>query len=332
MSAISVVSTLRDEVESIDSFLRALARQTRLPNEVVLVDGGSTDGTVARIREAQPAYPVRLKLIEAPGTNISQGRNAGISETTAEVIAVTDAGTIPEPDWLAAITAPFDRDPDLAVSSGFFRPGGSTFFQRTLAVVITPQRHEIDPERFLPSSRSVAFRRGWWARIGGYPEWLDYCEDLVFDLELKRAGASFGFQPDAVVAWDARRSLTAFARQYFNYARGDGHASLYRRRHLIRYSAYAAGVVLLAQSPRRPALGALLLGGVATHMRRFARRLRRIPAADTPGGRAAAFALMPLIVVVGDVAKMVGYPIGCWERRTGRISERAPEPGSAGRR
>ena len=45
-----------------------------------------------------------------------------------------------------------------------------------------PDQTDIDPARFLPSSRSVAFRREVFDRTGGYPEWLDYCEDLLFDM------------------------------------------------------------------------------------------------------------------------------------------------------
>ena len=53
-----------------------------------------------------------------------------------------------------------------------------------------PTRDEVDPATFLPSSRSVAFRKAAWAAVGGYPEWLDYCEDLVFDLSLRERGAA----------------------------------------------------------------------------------------------------------------------------------------------
>lgn len=312
---ISLIATLKDEADSISSFLDGLLRQSRPPDEIVLVDGGSTDGTVAAIERAQGTATVPIRLVEAPGTNISEGRNIAIDRAAHEVIAVTDAGTRPEANWLEKLVAPLEGDPELAVSSGFFLPGGKGWRQRALAIVITPQRDEIDPTRFLPSSRSVAFRRAWWRRAGGYPEWLLHCEDLVFDLELRRAGASFAFAPDAIVVWDARPNLRSFARQYFNYARGDGHANLWPKRHLARYAAYAFGAFVLGRRRNRLTLAALLIGWFG-YQGKSLRRLLRISPSPKPTERLQAFAYAPLIVTTGDVAKMVGYAVGSRERLT----------------
>jgi glycosyltransferase involved in cell wall biosynthesis len=310
---ISLIATLKDEADSIAGFLDGLLRQSRPPDEIVLVDGGSTDGTVAAIERAQGTSRVPIRLIEAPGANISEGRNIAIDRAAHEAIAVTDAGTRPEADWLENLVAPLERDPGLAVSSGFFLPGGSGWRQRALAIVITPQREEIDPSQFLPSSRSVAFRRAWWRKAGGYPEWLLHCEDLVFDLELRRAGASFAFAPEAIVVWDARPDLRSFARQYFNYARGDGHANLWPKRHLSRYAAYAFGAYVLGRRRNRLTLAALLVGWFG-YQGKSLRRLLRISPSPKPAERLQAFAYAPLVVTTGDVAKMVGYAVGSRER------------------
>ncbi len=316
---ISLIATLKDEADSIEGFLEGLLRQSRPPDEIVLVDGGSEDGTVPAIERVRASSPVPIRLIEAPGTNISEGRNIAIEEAAHEAIAVTDAGTRPRPDWLEKLVAPLERDPELAVSAGFFLPGGEGWRKRALAIAITPQRQEIDPDRFLPSSRSVAFRRGWWRRVGGYPEWLRHCEDLVFDLDLRRADARFAFVPDAIVVWDARPDLRSLARQYFNYARGDGHAGLWPKRHLARYAAYAAGVAVLWRWSYSPlALVGLLLGWIG-YQGKFLRRLIRV----RPSGRAPeqlyGLAYVPLVVTTGDVAKMVGYAVGRWERARGQV-------------
>src|SRR5690606_26325181 len=178
--AVSLIATVRNEADSIEHFLRSILAQTRAPDEVVIVDGGSRDDTVARILalRARVTAP-RIHVLRAPGANISQGRNIAIARATGPIIAVTDAGTALAPDWLEHIVRPLEADAQVAVSAGFFEPAGATRFERCLAVLITPQLPEIEPERFLPSSRSVAFRKEWWLRVGGYPEWLRHCEDLV---------------------------------------------------------------------------------------------------------------------------------------------------------
>jgi glycosyltransferase involved in cell wall biosynthesis len=306
-----------NEADSIGDFLDGLLEQSRPPEEIVIADGGSTDGTVAAIEAADRRAAVPIRLIEAPGTNISEGRNVAIAAATHDLIAVTDAGTRPRPDWLAKLVAPLEDDPDVGVASGFFLAGGEGWRGRALAIAITPQREEIDPDDFLPSSRSVAFRKTWWERAGRYPEWLRHCEDLVFDFELRDAGAGFAFVPDAIVVWDARPDLRSFARQYFNYARGDGHADLWRKRHIARYGAYLAGASLITRRRRRGLAGALLGAGWLGYGAKFFRRLVRIPPSESAAERALAFAYVPVVVTVGDVAKMVGYVVGTRERLSG---------------
>jgi GT2 family glycosyltransferase len=317
-TGVSLIATVKDEAASIGGFLDGLLAQSRPPEEIVVADGGSTDGTIAAIEAARDRSPVPIRLIEAPGTNISEGRNVAVAEAANEVIAVTDAGARPEPDWLEKLVAPLEREPETAVSSGFFLPGGTGWRQRTLAIAITPQREEIDPEAFLPSSRSVAFRRSWWKQVGGYPEWLRHCEDLVFDLELRKAGAAFVFVPDSIVVWDARPDLRSFARQYFNYARGDGHANLWPKRHLLRYAAYALGLLLLSRRSHRRLARGVLLAGWFGYQAKFLRRLLRIPPSANRVEQFRAFAYLPVVVTTGDVAKMVGYAVGTRERLSGR--------------
>jgi glycosyltransferase involved in cell wall biosynthesis len=318
---VSVVATVKDEADSIDGFLAALLNQSRPPDEIVISDGGSTDGTAEAIRRAEANERSQLRLIEAPGTNIAQGRNRAIASCSGSIVAVTDAGTMPRPDWLERLVQPLESDPSVAVSGGFFEPGGSTFLQRCIAVVITPQLPEVSADSFLPSSRSVAFRRDWWERAGGYPEWLDYCEDVVFDLELKRAGAAIAYASDARVVWSPAPTLRGFARQYYRYARGDAAAGLWAGRHALRYGVYGTLLLLGSRLGRRPSNLGLMIAVGRPYLARYYRRIERIPPGQAPGDALLARLLTPLIVAVGDAAKMAGYATGHLRRLT---AARAP--------
>ncbi|MFB7893154.1 glycosyltransferase [Microbacterium sp. NPDC056044] len=311
----TLIATVLDEERSLPAFLASLESQTVHPAEIVVVDGGSSDQTVDRLRAWTPACGCRVIVHAAPGAGISAGRNLAITLATNEQMVVTDAGTAQRSDWFAMLTAPWEHDPD-AVIAGFFEPAGDSFWSRTIAAVITPTREEIDPKTFQPSSRSVAFPRGVWREVGGYPEWLDYCEDLVFDLAIRETGRQFTFAPDAIVAWVGRPNLRAFAKQYYRYARGDGKAGLFPGRHRLRYGAYAFALIAWWISPWLFLVGAIGFAAyVRTPVRRVWERRRMFGRPATAGALLAA----PLVVVVGDVAKMAGYPPGVvWRRRRAR--------------
>jgi glycosyltransferase involved in cell wall biosynthesis len=323
---ISVIATVLNEGPSVERLLESLAGQSRAPDEVVIVDGGSTDGTVPALRAWAEAGRLPVRIIVRAGANISQGRNAAIAAATGEVIASTDAGVRLEPDWLETLVAPFEGEEGsrVQVVSGWFVADPQTLFETAMGATVLPRRSEVKVDTFLPSSRSVAFRKAAWAASGGYPEWLDYCEDLVFDLKLRELYGPFPFEPMAKVHFRPRGSLRAFWKQYYRYARGDGKADLWGRRHAIRYLTYLVllpGLVLLALH-HSPLWWLALAFGAAGYTATPYRRLWSSVAGHSWPDRLKAMLLVPAIRVVGDCAKMVGYPVGrAWRRRNRRRAE-----------
>jgi len=313
---VSVVATVLNERESIGRLLDSLCQQTRPPDEVVIVDGGSSDGTFELIEAFAQEAPFPLRALRRPGANISQGRNAAIATAQGPLIAVTDAGVRLERDWLEQLLAPFATEDPPDVVAGFFVPDPHSLFERVLGATTLPALEEIDPATFYPSSRSLALRKEAWEAVGGYPEWLDYCEDLVFDFALRDAGYRFAFAPQAVVHFRPRPTLGAFFRQYYRYARGDGKADLWRYRHLVRYGTYlGVGPLLLALAlVHHPGWWALLVLGLVGMLRTPLRRLRPWLEGLSWGERLTALGLVPVIRWTGDLAKMLGYPVGVYWR------------------
>lgn len=328
---ISVIATVLNEGESIRRLLDSLAEQTRQPDEIIITDGGSSDQTVAILQEYTSRLPLRVLVV--PGCNISAGRNRAVEAARGDVIAVTDAGVRLECDWLERLTQPLSDDPSIQVSGGFFKAAPQSIFEAAMGATVLPLVDEIDSATFLPSSRSVAFRKTAWASVGGYPEWLDYCEDLVFDLRLKQIVKKFAFSPGAVAHFRPRGSLSAFYKQYYLYARGDGKADLWLKRHAIRYLTYFAAVplILLSGLLIHPLLWLLYLPGAAYYLyqpyRRLPTVLKSLPS-RTSGGVVYAILLVPIIRLVGDIAKMAGYPAGRrWRRNNHPPDWRIINPG-----
>jgi cellulose synthase/poly-beta-1,6-N-acetylglucosamine synthase-like glycosyltransferase len=315
VTRVSLVATVRDEAGLLPEWLAGINAQTLVPDEIIIVDGGSSDGTwEALLRWGHCREGVQC--LRCMGASIAEGRNRAIERATGSIVAVTDAGTRADPNWLMRLAAAFE-DPLVDVAAGFFVPRLATGWERALAAATLPDAGEITPATFLPSSRSTAFRRSWFDAGVRFPEWLDYCEDVIWDLALRRAGARFTFVPDATVTFQVRPTLGAYLSQYFRYARGDGKAGLFARRHWLRYVTYSALVAVLWRR-RWVEFGIAAVLGTA-YLRRPLQRLwlrdRRTQHSTLSTAR-----LMPLVTflrLAGDVSKMVGYPIGlCWRRRT----------------
>jgi glycosyltransferase involved in cell wall biosynthesis len=350
---VSVICTVLNEQDAVVRLLDSLVAQTRPPDEVVIVDGGSRDGTQAAVMGYAGRLP--LKLQEARGANISRGRNLAIAAAAGPLIASTDAGVRLSPQWLEKLTAPWSAVPaqgnrtiggigdvtgakatggagtDMRhdanaiplAAAGFFVADAKGVFQTAMAATVLPLVDEIDPSRFLPSSRSVAFTKDAWAHAGGYPEWLDYCEDLLFDFAVNEQRpdqpTAFAWAPEAVVHFRPRTSLRQFWTQYYRYARGDGKADLWRKRHAVRYVTY---FVLLPALLGHAFFGFFarwlgwlgLIAGIILYCRRPWQRLAVLGRDLSPGQWLSAAAFVPLIRIVGDLAKMAGYPPGVWWR------------------
>lgn len=303
---ISVIATVLNEVGSLPGWFTALESQTTRPDQVVIVDGGSTDGTWQLVVGLAESSPLRVDICRKSGASISEGRNIAIEHAQGDIIVVSDAGTRPDSNWIRYITEPFD-DEQIDIVSGFFVGDRSSLWNAALVAATLPDADEIDPESFLPSSRSVAVRKRWLDAEFRYPEWLDYCEDLIFDLLLRDGGATFRWEPRAVVEFDPRSGPVSFARQYFRYARGDGKSGLFPRRHAVRYASYA---VLAAALVRRKPIELIIVSvlGLA-HIRRPIKRLINAPEASG----LTLLLTIPLAagqVALGDIAKMAGYPFG----------------------
>jgi glycosyltransferase involved in cell wall biosynthesis len=312
---VAVILTVLNEAESLPALLDSLVAQNRPPDEIIVSDGGSTDAT----RAILSAYAARLplRLVDAPGANIAQGRNRAIAATRADLIAATDAGVRCQPDWLERLVAPF-ADASVMAVAGFFQPEAQTPLEVAMGATVLPEARDVNPATYLPSSRSVAYRRAVWERVGGYPEWLDFSEDVVFDLNVRRHFGPFVFAPQARVNFRPRGSLRALARQYYQYARGDGKANLFPRLHAIRYFTYLvlAPLLVYAALTASPWLWlAAFVAGLA-YLRLPLRRLLPRLGALAPLDRLWAVLYVPLIRLVGDLAKMAGYPVGvAWRLR-----------------
>ncbi len=298
---ISLVTTVKNEAGTLDELIDSVAAQTRTPDEWVVVDGGSTDGTLARLRAESSC-----RLLEDPGT-IARGRNTAIAHATGTIVVTTDAGCRLEPRFVERIVEPLVAG-TADVAAGRTRPRIQSPLQAAQWVVMDQFAIPGGWRRPALSTRALALRPHVW-RDRPYPERLAAGEDAWVIEEWRRRGWRVAVVDHAVVEWFLPPSWLAFARQGFRYMRGDGHGRMWTRRHLARAAFYGS-------------LAAVALGGPLASSALWAAYLAatgvRLPLAlrgRSPSFRLRALAWLPLVLAATDAAKMAGYWTGRLERR-----------------
>lgn len=315
---VSLVVPVRDEAGSIEILLRSIDEQVRQPDEVVIVDGGSSDGTGALVRRLT-AGDGRFRLIEAGPATPGRGRNVGIEAAIHPWVALTDAGISLDAFWLDRLARVAEHDERVDVAYGSFRPTRGSLFERwaDLAYVQPLAATPVGPVR----SRFIAsclLRKEAWHRVGGFPD-LRAAEDRLFMARLDAAGCRAATAPEAWATWQLQPTPARTFGRFRSYSMHNVQAGLQEDWHhgVARQYLAAAGIIagagVIGRSPRP-----LLLGVAGLRVARTIWRRRE--------GRGIAFVLRPdrflavgAILVLLDAATFAGWlDAGLARRREAR--------------
>ncbi|MBM2811296.1 MAG: glycosyl transferase [Chloroflexi bacterium] len=202
----------KNEARDIGETLATVFRQKGVGTfEVIVVDSGSTDGTLDIAR----SFPVRV--VQIPPERFTYGRalNVGIAEATGDIVVSLSAHSLPASDeWLKQILAPF-RDPSIGGVYGRHMPrrnvGTLELFGMHLSGVASskPRRQERD---MMFSNANGAFRR---ALVVEHPfdETLPGAEDLAWADWIERQGWAVYYEPRAAVFHSHGESLWRLLRR-----------------------------------------------------------------------------------------------------------------------
>jgi len=246
--AVSVVVAARDAAPLIGACLTSLAAQTLDDVDVIVVDDGSRDDTVA-IARAHGAT-----VLQSHAAGASAARNLGIRHATSRVVAFTDADCTVPATWLATLLHAIDATG--ATGAGGSQqnvfpagvPGADAFeaFFRLASVVSDYTRRNGSAMREVTHNASCnsAYVRAALLEVDGFTEGLWPGEDVDLDLRLRARGARLVFVPDATVRHHRPGTLAWFRRMMRRY--GDAERTLVRRHGRTRRIDYLPLVVVAA--------------------------------------------------------------------------------------
>jgi glycosyltransferase involved in cell wall biosynthesis len=327
---ISLCITVKNEEKMVGPLLDSIFAGTKKPDEIVIVDGGSTDSTLSVIYNLQftiyKKFPkIKFKIIKTKNTGIAAGRNLAIKKSMGDVIVQTDAGCIVKKDWLEKITRPFfEKFLETDIVAGYYEMPAKGARQKVLSVYlgIPPQRY--NKRNFIPSARSVAFRKDVWKKVGGYNEKLKNTgEDTLFFSEALRNNFKIDRVEGAKVIWEETRNLT-FAKaikKFFNYAKGDSktkiwwHPTKQLMSHNIKisliFARYCFGILLVVYGFFYPVIHVLLFILVLLYLLYPICKWRDV--ITTFQGRL----WLPIVQISSDFAVMAGFIAGIYSSCSG---------------
>lgn len=341
---VTLVMPVRNEGPAVERTMASMFAQTRLPDEIVVADGASTDDTVERLRRfADRGVP--LRIVPNPRVNRAAGLNAATEAASYEVIVVMDFGNRADPGWLDAMVRPFEEDSALDYLGGAWFPILDGSFTRICGAVMHPddclaalktpeelERLAANVQSPLPGGMCSAYRRTIWERAGGFCEWTGRGQDRMFGLRVRKIGGRIGVAVHAHMYHHMVGSFRELYDRYYNYGIWTGRTGLRRPhfRHLTRI--YGAGAALAIGSLFFPWLVAPLVLMVLLYVHFGAWRKLGVV------GRATGYRFRPRehVVSVGvlflrDAAVIIGNVIGSVDRlarlRWRRLTRRYIEDG-----
>lgn len=226
---VSVVVCAYNAERTMDACLESLRTMSYANYEVVVVNDGSTDRTLAITLEHQKKYEAdpdapRLILVDQPNKGLSVARNVGADAGNGEIIAYTDSDCVPDPDWLSFLVYRFVRSGFVAVGGPNFPPPEPSLVPAAVAVSPGGPTHVLlDDEvaEHIPGC-NMAFTKQALLEVNGFePIFAAAGDDVDFCWRLQNRGHAVGFSAAATVWHYRRNTVQAYLKQQMGYGKAE---------------------------------------------------------------------------------------------------------------
>ena len=236
--SLSVVICTCNRPEALHRCLHSLDELTQPPQEIVVVDNAPSTEATRQLIDQRPD----VRYVAEPRPGLSAARNAGLRQSTGDIVAFTDDDVTVHPNWTARLQCRF-ADPAVQVVTGLilpaeletkaqllFQQGHSGFGWGYRALTFDASFVESTKKWGTPVWRigagaNMAFRRSVFEQVGGFDERLGAgtagcSEDSELWYRVLAEGGSCHYDPTIVVYHCHRRTMSDLRHQMHQYMRG----------------------------------------------------------------------------------------------------------------
>lgn len=209
MRTASVIIRTKDEARHLGRTLEAIINQTVRPHQIIVIDSGSTDGTLS----IAARYPVEIMHIHPREWGYGRALNVAAARATGEILVCLSAHCVPISDsWLASLLRHFDDSAVAGVWGPGYRPG------REVPAPGQPQRqtpgsYTVETRAWGFTNANSALRRDLW-RVLPFDEFLPAAEDKAWGKAMLERNMTIVYEPAAAVWHAPHGTMAAFRRNH----------------------------------------------------------------------------------------------------------------------
>jgi rhamnosyltransferase len=210
----SIIIRAFNEEEHIGRLLTGIMQQSVQPVEIILVDSGSTDATVA----IASRFPVKVVQIRPEDFTFGYSLNHGIAHATTDLLVMASAHVYPVyPDWLEKLLAPFENE-KVALSYGKQRGlPSSEFSENQIFLSWFPEVSCFRQSSPFCNNANAAIRRTLWEQHA-YDESLPGLEDLAWAQWAKDQGHEIAYVAEAEIVHVHQQNRKGIYNRYLREA------------------------------------------------------------------------------------------------------------------